>query len=347
MQLVDRVVERPGVRHQLGARPRRRRRDRPARRAGTSCSSRKYTGGGRCTPADDEPSPPGAGAAGAVVGSARRCAAGAGFACWYAQMNRRRRDPLLHARAVGARAGASPPREGPARGDRRGTTVCRSCASVKASGARSATARRSDSADASSLSRTGEAASRAATPEVHAHNSRQAGRAAKFLHSSAHATITRQTSMLGTIARIPMPPSSLVEGVVLSTVQDDLSRVVQRFVERRKEAARRRNGTFAAFGCFYLGGVQYMIYVPFFQRIFPHGEGVHRAAVREEDDRLRGAADGRVPGLFEGSSTAPAIAFARLLHVKASSTAGRSPVTIGLSSTRRRHLGSPRRVRRN
>ena len=61
-----------------------------------------------------------------------------------------------------------------------------------------------------------------------------------------------------------------VFGVVFSTFKTSFSDwVVQRFVERRKEIDWRRNGTFAAFGCFYLGGVQYMIYVPFFQRIFP------------------------------------------------------------------------------
>ena len=75
--------------------------------------------------------------------------------------------------------------------------------------------------------------------------------------------------MLGTIARIPMT-NPFVFGVVFSTFKTSFSDwVVQRFVERRKEIDWRRNGTFAAFGCFYLGGVQYMIYVPFFQRIFP------------------------------------------------------------------------------
>ena len=84
--------------------------------------------------------------------------------------------------------------------------------------------------------------------------------------------------MLGTIARIPMT-NPFVFGVVFSTFKTSFSDwVVQRFVERRKEIDWRRNGTFAAFGCFYLGGVQYMIYVPFFQRIFPTAKARDSAA---------------------------------------------------------------------
>ena len=84
--------------------------------------------------------------------------------------------------------------------------------------------------------------------------------------------------MLGTLARIPMT-NPFVFGVVFSTFKTSFSDwVVQRFVERRKEIDWRRNGTFAAFGCFYLGGVQYMIYVPFFQRIFPTAKARDSAA---------------------------------------------------------------------
>ena len=41
-------------------------------------------------------------------------------------------------------------------------------------------------------------------------------------------------------------------------------------VEQKKEIDWKRNFAFATFGCFYLGGVQYAIYVPLFGRIFPN-----------------------------------------------------------------------------
>jgi hypothetical protein len=40
-------------------------------------------------------------------------------------------------------------------------------------------------------------------------------------------------------------------------------------VEQREEIDWRRNAAFASFGFFYLGGVQYGLYVPVFGRMFP------------------------------------------------------------------------------
>jgi predicted amino acid-binding ACT domain protein len=45
--------------------------------------------------------------------------------------------------------------------------------------------------------------------------------------------------------------------------------LVQKVVEQREEIDWRRNAAFAAFGFFYLGGVQYGLYVPIFGRMFP------------------------------------------------------------------------------
>ena len=45
--------------------------------------------------------------------------------------------------------------------------------------------------------------------------------------------------------------------------------LVQSQVEKREHIDWRRNMTFAAFGFFYLGGVQYFLYVPVFSRLFP------------------------------------------------------------------------------
>ncbi|GAX83203.1 hypothetical protein CEUSTIGMA_g10629.t1 [Chlamydomonas eustigma] len=46
--------------------------------------------------------------------------------------------------------------------------------------------------------------------------------------------------------------------------------LVQKVIEKREEIDWRRNSAFAAFGLFYLGGVQYAIYVPIFGRLFPN-----------------------------------------------------------------------------
>ena len=45
--------------------------------------------------------------------------------------------------------------------------------------------------------------------------------------------------------------------------------LVQKVVEKREEIDWRRTAAFGSFGLFYLGGVQYIIYVPIFSRIFP------------------------------------------------------------------------------
>lgn len=45
--------------------------------------------------------------------------------------------------------------------------------------------------------------------------------------------------------------------------------MVQKYVERREEIDVPRNLAFASFGLFYLGGVQYALYVPIFGRLFP------------------------------------------------------------------------------
>jgi len=46
--------------------------------------------------------------------------------------------------------------------------------------------------------------------------------------------------------------------------------IVQRYVEGRKNLDIHRNIAFGAFGLFYLGGVQYFLYVPVFRRLFPY-----------------------------------------------------------------------------
>ena len=59
-------------------------------------------------------------------------------------------------------------------------------------------------------------------------------------------------------------------GVVISGCKTSCSDLlVQKVVERKEKVDWRRNLAFASFGFIYLGGVQYMLYVPIFGRLFP------------------------------------------------------------------------------
>ena len=59
-------------------------------------------------------------------------------------------------------------------------------------------------------------------------------------------------------------------GCVFSSAKTSFSDwIVQTQIEQRERVDWVRNGTFATFGFFYLGGVQYAIYVPIFSRLFP------------------------------------------------------------------------------
>ena len=59
-------------------------------------------------------------------------------------------------------------------------------------------------------------------------------------------------------------------GVGISCVKTSFSDyLVQKLVERKEKVDWKRNAAFAAFGFFYLGGVQYGIYVQLFGRMLP------------------------------------------------------------------------------
>jgi len=58
--------------------------------------------------------------------------------------------------------------------------------------------------------------------------------------------------------------------------------LVQKVVERREEIDWRRNAAFATFGFFYLGGVQYALYVPIFSRLFPNAATFASKTVAEK-----------------------------------------------------------------
>ena len=74
-------------------------------------------------------------------------------------------------------------------------------------------------------------------------------------------------------------------GVGISTVKTSASDLlVQVAVEKKdlKSVDWSRNAAFATFGCIYLGGVQYAIYVPLFSRLFPNAARFAAKPLREK-----------------------------------------------------------------
>jgi len=69
--------------------------------------------------------------------------------------------------------------------------------------------------------------------------------------------------------------------------------LVQKVVEKRKTADIdwRRTGLFASFGFFYLGGVQYALYVPVFSRLFPNAASFAAKSVGEKLRDVKGLRD--------------------------------------------------------
>ena len=67
--------------------------------------------------------------------------------------------------------------------------------------------------------------------------------------------------------------------------------MVQKVVEKREQIDWRRNVAFGSFGLFYLGGVQYFIYVPLFSRLFPNAASFAAKTVAEKVKDARGIRD--------------------------------------------------------
>ena len=58
--------------------------------------------------------------------------------------------------------------------------------------------------------------------------------------------------------------------IVMATVKTAAcDYLVQRYIERREEISWKRNAVFALFGCCYLGGLQWFLYVDVFKKLWP------------------------------------------------------------------------------
>ena len=87
----------------------------------------------------------------------------------------------------------------------------------------------------------------------------------------------------------------LAFGVVFSGLKTSFSDLlVQKVVEQREKVDWKRNAAFAAFGFVYLGGVQYMIYVPLFSRLFPRASAFAAMPIREKMRDIKGLFQVRV-----------------------------------------------------
>jgi len=89
-------------------------------------------------------------------------------------------------------------------------------------------------------------------------------------------------SPLRRLAKIPIE-HPFAFGIVISTAKTSVSDLlVQKVVQKREEIDWKRNLAFASFGCFYLGGVQYALYVPLFGRLFPNAASFAAKSFKEK-----------------------------------------------------------------
>jgi len=97
-------------------------------------------------------------------------------------------------------------------------------------------------------------------------------------------------SWLKRLSQVPVK-HPLAFGVGVSTVKTSASDLlVQVAVEKKdlKSVDWSRNAAFATFGCIYLGGVQYAIYVPLFSRLFPNAARFAAKPIREKLNDSKG-----------------------------------------------------------
>lgn len=84
------------------------------------------------------------------------------------------------------------------------------------------------------------------------------------------------------ITRLPKE-NAFAFGIFISTFKTSFSDLlVQKVVEKKETVDWRRNAAFASFGFFYLGGIQYALYVPIFGRMFPNAGAFAAKSVRQK-----------------------------------------------------------------
>ena len=78
-------------------------------------------------------------------------------------------------------------------------------------------------------------------------------------------------------------------GIGISTVKTSFSDyLVQTVIEKKEKIDWKRNLAFASFGFFYLGGIQYTLYVPIFGRMFPNAASFAAKKMKDKLKDVRG-----------------------------------------------------------
>jgi glycine cleavage system regulatory protein len=110
-----------------------------------------------------------------------------------------------------------------------------------------------------------------------------------FFSTSAPASTSPLTTILSKLSYYPKNHPVLF-GMSFSLFKTSFSDLmVQTYLENKPQIDWKRNATFAAFGCFYLGGVQYFIYVPVFSRLFPYTETFSKLSVAQKFKDVKGS----------------------------------------------------------
>lgn len=102
------------------------------------------------------------------------------------------------------------------------------------------------------------------------------------------ASIVARPSLWSKAKEIPVK-YPMAFGIVLSGFKTSFSDLlVQKVVEQKEKVDWKRNAAFASFGFFYLGGIQYTIYVPIFGRLFPNAARFAAKPLKDKVKDMRG-----------------------------------------------------------
>lgn len=94
--------------------------------------------------------------------------------------------------------------------------------------------------------------------------------------------------MLHRLKRIPIQ-YPFAFGIGISTSKTSFADLlVQTVIEKKEKIDWKRNLAFASFGCFYLGGIQYALYVPIFGRMFPNAASFAAKSVKDKLKDVKG-----------------------------------------------------------
>lgn len=101
-------------------------------------------------------------------------------------------------------------------------------------------------------------------------------------------TATAGRSVFTKLKSIPIQYPLLFGGGLSCVKTSGSDLLVQKVVEQRDDIDWKRNVAFASFGLFYLGGVQYALYVNIFQRLFPRAASFAAKPLVEKFKDIKG-----------------------------------------------------------